>query len=213
VGVDLGLTHLATLSTGQKIEAPKHYHARQRYLRRQQRVLARKQKGSKRHQKQKLKVAKAAAEVAARRKYDLHQLTTWLVRTFYIICIESLDIRAMGRGLHAKSLHDAAWGEFCRQLQYKAQWYGRIVVAVDPWFPSSKTCSNSNCGHRLDELRLDQREWTCPKCGATHHRDLNTAINLLVEGLRQLAGCDGRHKHVDLGSACAGSHVSAGARG
>jgi putative transposase len=191
VGVDLGLTHLATLSTPEKIPAPKHYFARQRYLRRQQRALARKQPGSKRWQKQKLRVAKAAAQVAAQRAYDLHQLTTMLVRRSDIICLEDLDVRALGRGLHAKSIHDAAFGEFRRQVTYKSQWHGRTVVAVDRWYPSSKTCGV--CGHVLDELGLDQREWACPKCGTAHDRDVNAARNLLAEGLRQLAGSDARH--------------------
>jgi putative transposase len=191
VGVDLGLIHLATLSTTEKVPAPKHYHARLRYLRYQQRVLARKQKGSKRYEKQKRRVAKAAAQVAAQRTYDLHTLTTRLVHEYDIIAIEDLDVSALGRGLHAKSMHDAAFGEFRRQLTYKAIWYGRTVIAVDRWYPSSKTCGC--CGHVLDELRLDQREWTCPQCGAVHDRDVNAARNLLAEGLRQLAGSDARH--------------------
>jgi putative transposase len=191
VGVDLGLIHLATLSTGTKFPAPKRYFARQRYLKHQQRVLARKQPGSHRQEKQKLKVAKAAAQVVGRRTNDLHQLTTSLVREFDIIIIENLNVKALARGMHAKSIHDAAFSAFARQLAYKSSWYGRTVIAVDRMFPSSKLCSR--CGHRLDELRLDQREWTCPKCGTVHDRDVNAAQNLLAQGLRQLAGSDARH--------------------
>jgi putative transposase len=203
VGVDLGLTHLATLSTGEKVEAPKHYRARLRYLRQQKRALARKTKGSKRHEKQRLRVARAEAHVAAQRQNGLHALTTRLVRENDIICIEDLFVQAMARGLLARSIHDAAYGEFRRQLEYKASWYGRIVVVVDRFFPSSKRCSD--CGHVLDELRLDVREWTCPKCGKVHDRDINAAVNLLVEGIRQLAGSDSRDLRADAGGACLGA--------
>ena len=87
-----------------------------------------------------------------------------------------------------------------RQLAYKSDWYGKILVRVDRWYPSSKTCSE--CRHMLDELRLDERQWECPKCGILHDRDVNAARNLLAEGLRQLAGRDDRDLRVDAGDAC-----------
>ena len=102
-----------------------------------------------------------------------------------------------------RSDHDVAFGEFRRQLAYKSSWYGKTVIVVDRWFPSSKRCSA--CGHVLDELRLDVREWTCPKCGQVHDRDINAAANLLAEGLRQLAGGDPRDLRADAGSACPGA--------
>lgn len=185
VGVDLGLTHLATLSTGEKVEAPRHYANRLRYLRRQQRILARRQKGSNRRNRQRVKVARAHTRVADARTHGLHELTTRLVREFDTLCIEDLNVKALGRGLHARSIHDAAFGEFRRQLSYKAEWYGRKLIEIDRFFPSSKRCSG--CSHVLDELRLDQRSWVCPKCGAEHDRDLNAAKNLEREGLRILA--------------------------
>ena len=185
VGVDLGLKHLATLSTGEKVEAPRHYANRLRYLRRQQRILARRQKGSNRCNRQRVKVAGAHARVADARIHGLHKLTTRLVREFDTICIEDLNVKALARGLHSRSIHDAAFGEFRRQLRYKVEWYGRKLIAVARFYPSSKTCSS--CGHDLDELRLDQREWVCPKCGTAHDRDLNAAKNLEREGLRILA--------------------------
>lgn len=125
VGLDLGLKHLATLSTGEKVAAPRHYANRLRYLRRQQRSLARRQKGSNRRNRQRVKVARAHARVADARTTGLHELTTRLVREFDTICIEDLNVKALGRGLHSRSIHDAAFGEFRRQLRYKTQWYGR----------------------------------------------------------------------------------------
>jgi putative transposase len=200
VGVDLGLKDLATLSTGEKIQNPKRYHARLRYLRQQQRCLARRQNGSRRREKQRLRVARAHARVRQERQAALHALTTRLVREFDLICIEDLNVNALARGLHARAIQDAAFGEVRRQLAYKSDWYGKILVEVDRWYPSSKTCSE--CRHTLDALRLNEREWRCPKCGTWHDRDVNAARNLLAEGLRQLAGRDDRDLRVDAGDAC-----------
>jgi putative transposase len=200
VGVDVGLTHLATLSTGEKIPNPKRYHASLRYLRQQQRCLARRQKGSRRREKQRLRVARAHARVRQERQYALHALTTRLVREFDLIFIEDLNVKAMARGLHARAIHDVAFSEVRRQLTYKCSWYGKILETVDRWYASSKACSE--CRYTLDELRLDERQWTCPRCGTCHDRDINAARNLLAEGLRQLAGCDDRDLRVDAGDAC-----------
>jgi len=200
VGVDLGLRDLATLSTGEKIQNPKRYHARLRYLRQQQRCLARRQKGSRRREKQRLRVAQAHARVRQERQAALHALTIRLVREFDLICIEDLNVKGLGRGIHARAVHDVAFSEVRRQLAYKSDWYGKILVEVDRWYPSSKTCSA--CRHTLDELRLDERQWKCPKCGTLHDRDVNAARNLLAEGLRQLAGRDDRDLRVDAGDAC-----------
>lgn len=185
VGVDLGLTHLAILSTGEKIENPRRLANRLRYIRQQQRCLARRQKGSKRRERQRLRVARAHSTVANQRSYAMRQLTTKLVRENQIICIEDLNVKGMIQHPRlARHIADASFGEFSRQLTYKCAWYGRTLVTADRWYPSSKTCSC--CGHVLDELRLDVREWTCPKCGTVHDRDLNAAKNVLVEGLRRL---------------------------
>lgn len=186
IGVDLGLKHLAVLSSGEKIENPRHLNNRLRYLRQQQRCLARRQKGSKRREQQRLRVARAHGTVANQRSYALHALTTRLIREHQIICIENLAVRNMIKHPRlARHIADAGWGEFRRMIEYKAKWYGRTVIAVDRWFPSSKTCSK--CSHKLDELRLDVREWMCPKCGTVHDRDINAAQNLLVAGMHQLA--------------------------
>jgi len=130
----------------------------------------------------------------------LHVLTTCLVREFDVICIEDLNVKGLGRGRHARAIQDVAFNEVRRQLAYKSDWYGKILVRVDRWYPSSKTCLE--CRHMLDELRLDERQWECPKCGILHDRDVNAARNLLAEGLRQLAGRDDRDLRVDAGDAC-----------
>jgi putative transposase len=200
VGVDLGLKHLATLSTGEKIDNPKHLQARLRYLRQQQRCLARRQQGSRRREKQKLQVARAHAKVRQARQYALHELTTRLTQEYDLIFIEDLNVKALSRGRNARSINDAAFGEIRRQLTYKSEWRDKILIELDRWYPSSKTCSN--CRHVLDELRLDVRYWTCPKCRVTHDRDINAARNLLMEGLRQLAARDERDLRVDAGDAC-----------
>jgi putative transposase len=200
VGVDVGLTHLATLSTGEKIPNPKRYHAHLRYLRQQQRCLARRQQGSRRREKQRLRVARVHARVRQERQCALHKLTTRLVREFDLICIEDLNVKGLARGLHARAIHDVAFSEVRRQLTYKCDWYGKILVEVDRWYPSSKRCSE--CQYTLDVLRLDERQWRCPGCGICHDRDLNAARNLLMEGLRQLAGRDDRDLRVDAGDAC-----------
>ena len=200
VGVDLGVKSLATLSTGEKIPNPRRFQARLRYLRQQQRCLARRQKGSGRREKQRLRVALAHARVREQRHSALHALTTRLVKEFGLICIEDLNVRALARGRGARAIQDAAFSEIRRQLVYKCEGSGRVLQSVDRWYPSSKTCSE--CRHTLGELRLDERQWRCPKCGTLHDRDVNAARNVLAEGLRQLAGCDDRDLRVDARDSC-----------
>lgn len=185
VGIDLGLTHLATLSTGEKIENPRHLANRLRYLRQQQRCLSRRVKGSKRRDKQRLRVAKAYRKVADCRSQALHAVTTRLVREFDTIAIEDLAVKNMIQHPRlARSIADAGWGEFRRQLDYKCRWYGRTLVVIDRWFPSSKTCSE--CGHKLEKLALSIRGWACPDCGTIHDRDHNAAQNIVAAGMQQL---------------------------
>ena len=200
VGVDLGLKHLATLSTGEKVPNPKRLKAHLKYLRQQQRCLARRQKGSKRREKQRLRVAKIHARIRQEREAAIHALTTRLVREFDTIAIENLNVKALGRGWHARAIHDAAFGEIRRQLLYKGDAAGRVILEAPAWYPSSKTCSY--CGHVLDELRLDEREWDCPKCGTGHDRDVNAACNILQRAMKEIAGRDDRDLRVDARGAC-----------
>jgi putative transposase len=178
VGVDLGISALATLSTGEPpIPGPKPHKALLDRLRRLSRSLSRKQKGSANRNKAKGKLAKLHARIAAIRSDALHQLTTNLTRRFHTIGIEDLNVRGMGRNRHlARSIADMGLFEFRRQLEYKAAMRGGQVVVADRFYPSSKTCSG--CGHRLETMPLAVREWTCPSCGACHDRDVNAAINL-----------------------------------
>lgn len=177
VGVDLGVAALATLSTGETIEGPKPHKALLNRLQRLSRSLSRKQKGSANRKKAKGKLAKLHARIAAIRSDALHKLTTDLTRRFHTIGIEDLNVRGMSKNRHlARSIADMGFFELRRQLGYKVAMRGGQVVVVDRFYPSSKTCSE--CGHKLDELPLSVREWTCPGCGARHDRDVNAAINL-----------------------------------
>ena len=175
VGVDLGVSALATLSTGEVIAGPKPYKALLDRLRRLSRSLSRKQKGSSNQVKAKL--AKLHARIAAIRSDALHKLTSDLTRRFHTIGIEDLNVRGMLKNRHlARSIADMGFFELRRQLEYKAAMRGGQVLVVDRFYPSSKTCSE--CGHKLEELPLAVREWTCPVCGSIHDRDVNAAINL-----------------------------------
>ena len=182
VGVDLGLHDVVTLSTGEKTGNERFFTKDEKKLARAQRCLARKQKGSKNREKARRKVARIHARIADRRCDFLHKLTTRLIRDNQVVCIESLQVKNMlGNHTLAKAIADVGWGELVRQLQYKAAWYGRAVVAIDKWYPSSKRCSA--CGHILDSLPLDVRQWTCPECGTVHDRDVNAALNIKAAGL------------------------------
>ena len=117
-----------------------------------------------------------------------HQLSTRLIRENQTVCVETLNVAGLGRSNLAKSIHDAGWGQFTAMLAYKAKLYGRTVVKVDRWFPSSQLCSA--CGHHDGPKPLKVRTWTCPGCGVTHDRDVNAAHNILAEGL-SVAACGG----------------------
>jgi putative transposase len=182
VGIDLGLTHFAILSTGEKIAAPNAFRRNEARLARLQRRLAKKQKGSANRKKTKLKVARMHARTADSRRDFLHKLSTRLINENQVIAIESLSVKSMQKNRSlAKSISDASWSEFVRQLEYKAQWYGRTLVGIDRWYPSSKRCSD--CGHTIARMPLNVRSWTCPECGSIHDRDINAARNVLAAGL------------------------------
>ena len=186
VGIDVGLDHLLTLSTGEKITNPRHERKDRARLARAQRNLAKKAKGSANRAKARLKVARVHARIADRRRDLLHQLTTRLVRENQTLVIEDLTVRNMVKNHSlARAISDAAWHEFRSLLEYKAAWYGREVVVVDRFFPSSRLCSA--CGTLQEKMPLNVRTWTCD-CGTAHDRDVNAAKNLLAAG-RAVAAC------------------------
>lgn len=189
VGIDAGITSLVTLSTGEKITNPKHERRDGRRLAKAQRELSRKAKGSANREKARKKVARVHARIADRRRDFLHKLTTRLVRENQTVVIEDLTVRNMLKNRKlARSISDASWTELRSMLEYKAQWYGRELIAVDRWFPSSRLCSA--CGTLQGRMPLNVREWTCG-CGTTHDRDVNAAENILAAGLAAAACGDG----------------------
>ncbi|MFD3509574.1 RNA-guided endonuclease InsQ/TnpB family protein [Nocardia sp. NPDC058666] len=189
VGVDAGITSLYAFSTGEKVPNPRYEKKDRARLARAQRVFARKGKGSANRAKARVKVARIHARIADRRRDHLHKLSTRLVRENQVIAIEDLSVRNMVRNRRlARAISDASWSQFRSMLEYKAEWYGRTVVAVDRFYPSSKTCSE--CGRINDAMPLQLRQWTCV-CGVSHDRDVNAAKNIRAAGLAVLACGDG----------------------
>jgi putative transposase len=190
VGIDAGIMSLVTLSTGEKITNPRHERRDRARLALMQRRLSRKANGSANRAKARWKVARAHARIADRRRDHLHKLSTRIIRENQTVIIEDLSVGNMIRNHSlARAISDAAWAEFRAMLEYKAGWYGRAVVAIDRFYPSSKTCSG--CGHLLASLPLDVREWRCPGCGAVHDRDVNAAQVIRAAGLAVQAYGDG----------------------
>jgi putative transposase len=182
VGIDAGITSLIATSDGEKIANPKHFKRLRYKLRQAQKVLSGRVKGSNNREKALAQVARIQAAVADARKDFLHKLTTRLVRENQTLAVEDLSVKNMLKNHKlAAAIADASWAELVRQLEYKCQWYGRTLVKIDRWFPSSKRCGN--CGHVVDKLSLDVREWDCPECGTHHDRDINAAQNILAAGL------------------------------
>ena len=183
VGVDAGITALATLSTGEKIVNPRYERAGRRKLAKAQRALARKEKGSANRQKAKVRIARVYARIADRRRDHLHKLTTRLVRENQTVVIEDLTVCTMVKNHSlARAISDASWRELRSMLEYKTAWYGRELVVIDRWFPSSKLCSA--CATIRQSMPLNVREWECA-CGASHDRDVNAAKNILAAGLAE----------------------------
>ncbi|WP_141576839.1 RNA-guided endonuclease TnpB family protein [Actinomadura sp. WMMA1423] len=179
LGIDLGLTHFAVLSDGRKITNPRFLRRAEGRLRKAQQTLSRKEKGSANRKKALVKVARAHARVADARRDFAHKLSTSIIRDNQAVYVENLSVKGLTRTNLAKSIHDAGWSAFTRMLEYKAARYGRTLVKIDRWFPSSKLCSA--CGAVADSMPLGVRSWTCA-CGAEHDRDVNAAINILAAG-------------------------------
>ena len=189
VGLDLGIKSMVALSTGESVGNPRYFAKDEKRLAKAQRRLAKKKKGSKNRNKAGLKVAKIHARIADRRRDYQHKLSTRIAHENQVICVESLAVKNMVKNHSlAKAISDVGWGEFVRQLEYKSHWYGRTLIKIDRFYPSSKTCHA--CKHVLDSLLLDIREWVCPACGVVHDRDTNAALNILAEGL-SAAACGG----------------------
>ena len=192
VGIDLGVSALATLSTGEQWPRPKALRSLLDRLRRLSRSLSRKVKGSRNRDKAKRRLARLHARIANMRRDSLHKLTTSLTRRFHTIGIEDLNVKGMLANQRlARAIADMGFHELRRQLSYKTAWRGGDIVVADRWYPSSKTCSC--CGHRLGELPLGMRSWMCPMCGVQHDRDVNAAVNLKNVAMSSIATACGEN--------------------
>lgn len=187
IGIDLGLKDLFVLSNGQVVNNPKWFRENQSKLKRAQQHLSRKKISSKRWNKQRIKVAKIHEDIRNQRNNFIQEISIALVTQFDVICIENLNVKGMVKNHKlAKSISDASWSSFTRMLDYKCNWYGKSLIRIDRFYPSSKTCSE--CSYKLDTIKLEVREWECPDCNTIHNRDFNAAKNILRKGYSDLTG-------------------------
>lgn len=190
IGVDLGLKDLAITSDGKRFKNERHLKQHLKKLKDQQKYFSRKQKESKRKERQRLKVARLHEKITNSRSNMHHQISSFLVKNYDLIALETLNVKGMmANHKLAQAISDVAWSGFVSKLEYKAKWYGKKVVGIETFFPSSKTCSC--CGHQKSDLKLNDREWACSSCNTIHDRDVNAAKNILQRGITiQSSGTD-----------------------
>ena len=187
VGIDVGLKDLFIFSNGDVVNNPRWFRKSQSKLAKAQRHLSRKTKGSKRYEKQRIAVAKVHEKISNQRKHFIHCMSSVLVKNFDVIFSEDLHVAGMKKAMNfGKSISDAGWSEFVRQLEYKSKWYGKTFFKIDRFYASSQICSS--CGHKGGKKTLDVRHWVCSNCGTHHDRDLNAATNILLKGYSDLTG-------------------------
>ena len=188
VGIDLGLKEYAILSDGTKYDNHRYFVKSQKKLVFQQRQLSKvKNKDSRTYKDRKLNVARVYEKISYQRKDALHKISTELIKNHDLICLEDLNVKGMTQNHKlAKHIQDASWSMFVSMLSYKAYWYGKEIVKIDRFFPSSKTCNE--CGWQKTDLKLSDREWVCEECGCVHDRDINASINILKQGLNIKSG-------------------------
>lgn len=187
VGIDLGIKSFVTTSNEEVFDNLHFKKIESKKINKLQRQLSKKQKGSNNRNKARIKLAKLYKKISDRKQYYLHAVSNSLIDENQVICMEDLNVKGMVKNHNlAESISEMNFGEFRRMLEYKAKWYNRKIVFVDRFYPSSKTCHN--CGYIDKELKLSDRQWTCPKCGEVVERDYNAALNILDEGLRIMKG-------------------------
>jgi len=185
VAIDVGLTHFCTLSTGQKIDNPKNLIKTEQRIKKLQKQLSRKKKGSRRFKILARRIAKLHEKVRNQRNDFLHKLSKQIIGDNQAVIVEDINVKGLVQNSKlSKHIADASWRRFIRLLEYKAKLYGRVLIKVDTFYPSSKLCHI--CGFKREDLKLCDREWECPRCGTEHDRDYNATLNLLKEGLTRL---------------------------
>ena len=185
IGLDLGIKDFIVDSNRNRYENKHFYKNKEQKLKKLQRQLSKKQNGSNNRNKLKIKLAKVHEKIRNQRLNYLHQITSKIVNENQIICIEDLNVKGMMQNHKlAKSIQELSLFEFRRQLEYKCRWYGRQLIIIDRFYPSSKTCHN--CGYIYKGLRLSEREWVCPHCKSLIDRDYNASLNILTKGLKQI---------------------------